>query len=140
MFGVLCRDLGHPGLYRETAAPAGAHDEPPVAEDDLFGRLAGRTVAVYTLTESVAHRVRDLLLERCGTVAVELCHDHVCTGRLRSLAQEADIFLVATGSAKHSATECIEAHRGGGLPLLRPGGRGSTSMLTALHAHLAEGR
>jgi hypothetical protein len=135
-FRALCRDLAHPELSRDLARAADADDDPVVAEEDAFGRLVGRSVAIYTLTESVGHRVREVLLDRCPTASVELCHDHVCTRRLRALAQEADIFLVVTGSAKHAATECIEEHRGAGLPLLRPTGRGSASMLAALQVHL----
>jgi hypothetical protein len=136
---ALCRDLGYLELYRDMVQVASPDEEPGADHDDPFARLAGRTVAVYTLTESVANRVREVLHERCGTVSVELCHDHVCTSRLRTLAENADIFLVATGSAKHAATECIEVNRGDGLPLLRPAGRGSASMLSELHAHLCSG-
>jgi hypothetical protein len=136
-FGVLCRDLGHPEVYDDFVRNARPAVEEAGAEVDLYTRLEGRTVAVYTLTESAAHRVRDTLLEWCGMVSVELCHDHVCTSRLRSLARHADIFLVATRSAKHPATECIEANRGDGLPLLRPVGRGAASMLSALRSYLA---
>jgi hypothetical protein len=137
-FGVLCRGLDYPEIYDDFGLAARpAEEQVGAAELDLYDRLGHQTVAVYTLTESVGHRVRDVLLERCGTISVELCHDHVCTNRLRSLARQADIFLVATGSAKHAATNCIEANRGEGLPLLRPSGRGSASMLAELQSYLA---
>ncbi|HEV7591002.1 MAG TPA: hypothetical protein VGO40_23020, partial [Longimicrobium sp.] len=138
-FKVLCHDLDHPELYRDLVKTVYSGDEPVVTGGDPFAQLAGQTVAVYTLIESAAMRVRDFLLDHCATVSVELCHEHVCTDRLRSLAQHADIFLVATGSAKHAATECIEVNRSNALPLLRPSGRGSASMLSVLHAHLAAG-
>lgn len=139
VFRVLCHDLGYPELYRDLVQTAYSGEEPVMSDGDLYSRLAGQSIAVYTLTVSVAQRVRDFLLGRCPTVSVELCHEHVCTDRLRSLAQQADIFLVTTGSAKHAATECIEDNRSKVLPLLRPSGRGSASMLSALHAHLAAG-
>jgi hypothetical protein len=46
------------------------------------------------------------------------------------------VFIVATASAKHAATGFIDAHRSRDLPTLRPAGKGTASMLRALHDYL----
>ncbi len=103
---------------------------------DLYTRLAGKSIAIYTLTEAVAQRVKSIIQTRCGSAVVHLCHDKVGSERLRQLARSADIFIMATASAKHAATGFIEAHRAEGEPLLRPSGKGSASMLRALHSYI----
>jgi hypothetical protein len=102
---------------------------------DILTHLAGKSVSIYTLTEPVAQRVKGLVQAICASVTVHLCHDKVGSNRLRQLARNSDIFIMATASAKHAATGFIEANRGD-LPLLRPSGKGSASMLRALRLHL----
>ena len=52
--------------------------------------------------------------------------------RLRQLSRTADIVVMATASAKHAATGFIEGNRPKNLPILRPSGKGSASMLRAI--------
>jgi hypothetical protein len=106
------------------------------AAADPYIRLAGKSIAIYTLTEAVAQRVKSIIQTRCGSAVVHLCHDKVGSERLRQLARSADILIMATASAKHAATGFIEAHRAGGEPLLRPSGKGSASMLKVLHSYI----
>jgi hypothetical protein len=61
----------------------------------------------------------------------------VATDRLGNLAHTADVFVVATRSAKHSATNHIQAQRPPHLPTVFAGGKGSTSLIRAVLAHVA---
>ncbi len=99
--------------------------------------FAGKTVAIYTLTEPAAARARDFVLRHFSGARVELCNDHVASPRLRSLARAADVFIVATKSAKHSATEFIESQRPPGRPVLYAAGKGSASLIRTLFAYAA---
>jgi hypothetical protein len=131
LFRSRCRELGHAELL-EAFPKLAAKESISDAEETGFAALKGQRVAIYTLTESVGQRVAAFLKELCPSVTVEVSHDHVCTQRLRAAAKNADIFLMATLSSTHAATRCIEANRTKGHPLLRPGGKGSASMLSAL--------
>jgi hypothetical protein len=136
LFRSRCKELGHAELL-ESFPKSLAKEATVEAEDTGFAALKGRSVALYTLTESVGQRVAALLKEVCPSMTVEVSHDHVCTERLRAAAKNADIFVMATMSAKHAATGCVEANRAKSLPLLRPAGKGSASMITVLSNFLA---
>lgn len=111
-------------------------ESPEDSRADPLEQLSGRTVAIYTLTEAAARRVKQIL-EACSTgVRVQLNHDKVGSSRLRQLARDADIFVIATASATHAATDFIESQRKT-LPILRPAGKGSASILRALRSYLA---
>ena len=99
--------------------------------------LAGKTVAIYTLTNAAAARAAEFLTRNFDNVVVEVSSDHVATDRLRSLARAADIFVVATRSAKHAATTFIEAQRPPGRPTLYAAGKGSASLLRALFSYIS---
>jgi hypothetical protein len=129
---LLCRDLGHPDLFEEVRSDAAEAGQPIREMTDPFAALSGKLVALYTLTESAANRVAEILYERCPTVRVELCHDHVCTPQLKALASTADVFVMVTASAKHAATQCVEDARPEERDLLRVSGKGSTSILISL--------
>ena len=131
IFRHRCKELGHAELLQAFPKPAAGGDSNYEGVAG-FAKLKDRSVALYTLTESVGQRVAAFLKEVCPSVSVEVNHDHVCTDRLRAAARNADIFVVATMSAKHAATDCIDANRAKSLPLLRPNGKGSASMLAAL--------
>jgi hypothetical protein len=98
--------------------------------------LRGRTVAIYTLTESAAARARDFLLRNFDEVSVLLSSDHVATHRLASMAHSADLFVIATRSAKHAATTFIEAQRPPSRPPAYASGKGSVSLVRAVLATL----
>ena len=44
-------------------------------------------------------------------------------------SRDADLFVIATASAKHAATDCIQRHRRAGMPVMYAAGRGVTSFL-----------
>jgi hypothetical protein len=74
--------------------------------------------------------------DRAKTTAVVDCNaDHGGTTRLRSLAENADLFVVTWLSAKHAATDFIREHRHG-RPLLYAQGRGFSSILRAVEDHI----
>lgn len=133
---LVARDFGEErlaaGYFPELTA-----SETPM--DDPFDYLENKTVAVYTLTEGAGRRFQEVLEARVPTVRIVVTSDRVASARLRQLARQADLFLVAAGSAKHAATECIDATRPRELPTLRPGGKGTASLLRALREHLASG-
>jgi hypothetical protein len=131
---LLCQDLAQRELLPEltTPPPSAAAVAPP----NVLAMLNGKSVAIYTLTERTGHFMRQILAEQAPQAVVHLSHDKVGNERLRSMARRADIFIMATGSAKHAATEFIEHHRPGDRPLLRPVGKGVGSMLQVLEDFL----
>ncbi len=92
---------------------------------------------MYTLTERAGRYLQQILAERAPDAKVHIAHDKVGTESLRQLARRADVFIMATASAKHAATEFIQANRPADLPLLRPRGKGMASMLHALQEFLS---
>jgi hypothetical protein len=133
---LLARDLHQEELLTLIAEYGARRDDTEGAPVDVLTNLVGKTIAIYTLTEAVAQRVRSIIKSVCGRAVVHLTHDKVGSERLRQLARGSDIFVMATSSAKHAATGFIEANRPRQLPLLRPAGKGSASMLRALRSHL----
>jgi hypothetical protein len=117
--------------YIEAVRPADelSGSAPSVAARDA---LAGQTVAIYSLTETAAARAAGFLRRNFDDVTVELSSDHVASDRLRALARSADVFVLATRSAKHAATTFIEAERPPGRPLVYAAGKGSSSLLRAV--------
>lgn len=129
--GSLCDELGQPDLL-EGVAPREAPASGSIGADDPLAGLGRLTVAIYTLTEQAGRRAKDLLERRCAGVTVRTSADHVGTDRLREIARNADVFVMVTASAKHAATNFIEAHRPKDRPLLRPDGKGSASIIRTL--------
>lgn len=94
--------------------------------------LSGKTVAIYSLTESALTRARDFLVRNFDGVSVVTSSEHVASDRLANLARTADVFVIATRSAKHAATNFIESHRPPNRPPLYAAGKGSVSMVRAV--------
>lgn len=97
--------------------------------------LNDKVVGIYTLTESVAQRVKKQLLVDYPQADIRLNNDKGGSTMLRSLAREADVFIFAWLSSKHSAYYAIKEERGD-KPLLQPSGKGSTSMLDCIRSYL----
>ena len=136
LFELICEDFDVP------KAIEGLRPEPDPDEDvesrTVADLLRGKSIAIYTLTESVSRRVSELLERKFDGVSVTISNAHAATNRLRTMARNADIFLVATSSAKHAATEFISAERPSDKPVLYPQGKGSSSMLRVLYEYLEE--
>jgi hypothetical protein len=127
ILALLCRDLG---ADDEQARLDAAWDEAP-EDDEAVVDLAGRHIAIYTLTERVGRNAKELLIGTYPGVRVELSHDKGGNSRLKQLARNADLFVVCTRSAKHAATEFIADERGSALTVF-PDGKGASSILRAV--------
>jgi hypothetical protein len=127
----ICKDLGKENEYSALVFP---RPNPTTHEEtDWEKALRGKLVAIYTLTESAGLRAKRMLSAICGNLEVRLNHDHVGSERLKSLAREADYFVVTTQSAKHAATEFIKSHRPRSKPpFIYPSGKGSSSIVSSL--------
>jgi hypothetical protein len=131
----LASELGASEVVQAIRPP---QDEPDGARAALARDvLSGKTVAIYTLTEAAAARAAEFLSRNFDDVVVEVSNDHVASDRLRALARAADIFVVATRSAKHAATTYIEAQRPVGSPIVYATGKGSASLLRALFSYIS---
>jgi hypothetical protein len=120
-------DLGHV-LNRNVGAFLGPAPVAADADVSVSGVLADKLVAVYTLNESVGHRVKQALQAESPRVRVESLDDHVSSPRLVDLARSADLFVVCWQSAKHAATEAIKRARPSTRPTIYPTGKGSSSI------------
>ena len=103
---------------------------------DFSSRLQGLRIAIYSLTESSSRQAKSAIEEIAPTAIVDCNADHGGTARLRALADNADLFVIAWRSAKHAATDFIRKHREY-RPLLFAQGRGSSSILRAIEDHLS---
>ena len=127
------RALGE--LYRDFEVDFPNVLEKPVGKEadgednSVSERLAGKKIAIYTLTEPAGKRAADALKEIAPDSEITLNSDHECTERLSALAKNADIFVFAWKSSKHQAYYCIKNHRPKELPLLQPLGKGSASII-----------
>jgi len=124
---------------------AGQLIEWPEVEDiavqaiDIWARLAGKTVGLYSLVANIGVRLESKLLALCPTVELEVNDDTVNTAALQALAQSADYMIVDWRHASHAATGGIDAVRDRGDQIL-PAGGGVSSFLSALkEALVAEG-
>lgn len=124
------------GIYGSAAASLPRPEEP---DEDVKATTNIKRVAVYSLTESVLLRVRNLIEKSMPGLTVDLCSDKVGTDRLKQLARQADIFLMASRSAKHAATDFIKANRRADKPLLIASGSGSASLVREFFSFLAAG-
>jgi hypothetical protein len=136
---LLVQDMGQQealsDLLSELLVTEAVFDE---THQDVYGALSQLSIAIYTLTEAVGDRVKRILEHAAPGVRVSLSHDKVGTTRLGQLAVNSDLFVIATASAKHAATQFIESKRSKDLPILRPAGKGSASMLRSIREFLTE--
>jgi hypothetical protein len=110
-------------------------EAPPEPSRDL----QGIAIALYSLTEPALQRAEVHLQRRWPGVRIVTRSDHVGSEELANVARTADLFVVATRSAKHAATDFIRARRGPGLATRNAAGKGSASLITEAEAWLAAG-
>lgn len=103
--------------------------------EDIASRIQGLRIAIYSLTESSSRQAKAAIEGLAPTAVVDCNADHGGTTRLRSLAENADLFVMTWLSAKHAATDFIREHRGG-RPLLYARGRGFSSILRAVEDYV----
>lgn len=92
--------------------------------------LSSIEVGIYTLTEGAARTARDLLLREHPGMRITLNHDHGGTSSLAALAQRADVFVIAWGSATHAATDFIRDRRE--KPIVYAAGKGASSIIKVI--------
>jgi hypothetical protein len=119
----------------EVVAPLVEVREGVPTSESVSDKLRGLRVGIYTLTESAGKHAADALLH-LGAASVVVNHDKVGSERLKRLAQEVDVLLVAVRSAKHAATDFIGMHRSRGKQTLVCPGKGSAGMLRTLATYL----
>ena len=108
----------------------------PRTDEGLASRLADLRIAIYSLTESSSRQAKTALEEISPSVTVETNADHGGSARLRALAENSDLFVMAWLSAKHAASDFIRDHRGS-KPLLYCRGKGFSSMLRAIEDYVS---
>jgi hypothetical protein len=101
------------------------------ADSVLARRLAGKMVAIYTLTESAGAQASETLKALAPDVDVRVNSEHGGSRPLRALAENADLFVVVAASATHAATDFIRMKRGD-KALTYTAGRGAVSILRAV--------
>ena len=127
---VLIHDLGQSfGMDMDEAFPTSSET---IAEEIIPSSLDGKTVVIYSLTESVTQRASRLIHRLHPGVRVQVSHDQQGSPRLAQLARHADIFVVCWRSAAHAATEMIAKLRPTDSVTLYPEGKGSSSILRTI--------
>lgn len=101
--------------------------------------LAGKHIAIYSLTDTATRQAEDALRDIAPEVRISISHDLVGNNALKSMAQRADIFVIATSSAKHAATGFIQQCRPADKPTLYAAGRGFTSIIRTIEDFLVQG-
>lgn len=93
--------------------------------------LRDRTVVFYSLDETSTRRAVKLLKELHPYLRLETNADQVCTPRLKSLAQTANVFVFAWRCSKHAAYDCVKAALKAKENLIMAPGVGTTSLVIA---------
>ncbi len=97
-------------------------------------------VVFYSLDEAATRRAAEMLRTQHPNWVIDTNADHVCSDRLKSLAQHAQVFVFAWRCSKHAAYYCVKAnsHKEN---LVMARGIGTTSLVAAAieHLHLATG-
>jgi hypothetical protein len=106
------------------------------ATPDIRGVLAGKSIAVYSLTERIARRFGQLAEHAFDEIKIHYVHDKTLTDRMKSLAQSADIFIINTWDAKHAATNGIKQNRPVVKATIEPSGKSAGSIIRAMVAYL----
>jgi len=90
----------------------------------------GMVVGLYSLDENALRRAANILMKELSGVDVRTAADKVSSDRLRSLAQNADVMVVATAAAAHAATDAISDARRD-RDITYAAGKGSSSLVSA---------
>ncbi|MSR09281.1 MAG: hypothetical protein EXR82_07090 [Gammaproteobacteria bacterium] len=129
---ALVNDLGLAfGVDQVFPIPVASAEQVPAGPSPLDGK----TVAIYTLTESVGERAKRVLGKLYPGIRIQLVHDTVGSPRLEELARRADVFVVCWRSAAHAVTQIIDRLRPARAPTLYPPGKGSSSILSIIGEH-----
>ena len=99
---------------------------------DFFEKLKIKTLAIYSLTESASKQASEIIKKMIPNIKITINKDKVGTNPLKSLAKNADIFVIATSSAKHAATTFIQNNRPKDKMTFFATGRGYSSILSVI--------
>ncbi len=115
---------------------------PALEQVDVVGHLraalAGKSIAIYSLTETATRQAEQALNEIAPDVRISVSCDLVGTNALKGMAQNADLFVVVTASAKHAATGFIQQCRPREKPILYAAGRGFSSIIRAIEGFVLQ--
>jgi hypothetical protein len=111
--------------------------EPSEEERDLWSKLNGKLVGIYSLLPRAKTLLERRLARLCSVGDVKGNTDEVGTQALRALAERADFLIVDTWHAAHQATAAIDAVRPRNRQVL-PRQRGISGFLRALEAVLGD--
>ena len=136
---MLFNDAGLEDVYLEICSIHRTVIQENQEQDEIANSLSNKVVAIYTLTERVGVRVKEILQKIYPDVTVLISNDKGGTDRLKNMARTADYFIVAWQSAKHAATEFISANRPSGLPVYYVQGKGSASFIRAIYEAVIRG-
>jgi hypothetical protein len=103
---------------------------------NIRGVLAGKSIAVYSLTERIARRFGQLAEQAFDGIKIHYVHDKSLTDRMKSLAKSADIFIINTWDAKHAATNGIKTNRTPSTTTLEPESKSPQSMYSSLKLYV----
>jgi hypothetical protein len=95
-------------------------------------------VVFYSLDDAAIRRAVDMLRFLHPGWVIDTNADHVCSDRLKSLAQRAQVFVFAWRCSKHAAYYCVKANSPKGS-LVMARGIGTTSLVAAALQHLKLG-
>jgi hypothetical protein len=111
--------------------------ESPTPDQNVWDRLSGRYVAIYSLDENALSRAKGSLERLCPAVKVRTFAEYVATTSMTEAARNADLFVIVTKAAKHAATIAIERQ----LTTDRcryAAGKGSSAIVTAVEQWLQQ--
>jgi hypothetical protein len=134
LFKTLCAELG-----QDLSATEGIESSRGLEEESVWQMLVGKKLALYSLKETAVNRAAHLLKDLVGEVKVDVFQDHVGgSPALKTAAQQADVFVIATAAAKHAATMFIESKRPKHSVTLYAQGQGTSSILRAINRYLTD--
>jgi hypothetical protein len=108
-----------------------------VRDEQVSAALAGKKVAIYTLTERAGYQAINVLRSLAPHATFSLHTDYVGSVTLKNAAETADIFVMVTASAKHAATDFISSHRPRNKPTLYAPGRGMSGIIRVIDEFFA---
>lgn len=141
-------DRAHETAVRIAADLVGIGDDAvdrlfPIVQDtgtkipEMAELIEGKKIGLYCLDERASRRIRERLLDIQPNCEVVLRHDLQCTPELASLAENADLMVILTASAKHAASACIASHLNG-TRQIRVHSIGVASVLTGIEKELTD--
>ena len=107
-----------------------------IENNKSFQVLSGKTLSIYSLTESATKQTAKALSELVPDLKISISNDKVGSPSLKSLARNSDIFVISTSSAKHFATTFIQNNRPKDKITLFSSGRGFSSIIKVIENYI----